>query len=42
MPELPSARSLPDSVPDIRAARRSAAEYAQAFGDAAPRLPRTP
>lgn len=41
MPELPSARSLPDSVPDIRAARRSAAEYAQAFGDAAPRLTRT-
>lgn len=41
MPELPSARSLPDSVPDIRAARRSAAEYAQAFGDAAPRLTRS-
>jgi len=37
MPELPSA----ETSPDIRSARRSAAEYAQAFGDVAPRFTRT-
>jgi glutamate synthase (NADPH/NADH) small chain len=41
MSELPSAHSLSESLPDIRSARRSAAEYAQAFGDATPRLTRT-
>jgi glutamate synthase (NADPH/NADH) small chain len=33
--------STAESAPDIRTARRSAAEYAQAFGDIAPRLTRT-
>ena len=37
MPD-PSAQALP---PDIRAGRRPAAEYAQAFADASPRLSRT-
>lgn len=32
---------MSELAPDIRSARRSAAEYAQAFGDVAPRLTRT-
>ena len=32
---------MPELAPDIRSARRSAADYAQAFGDVAPRLTRT-
>ena len=37
MPEMPRV----ETRPDIRAGRRSAADYAQAFSDAAPRLSRT-
>jgi len=43
MPDLTPDLSAADvsDVPDIRAGRRSAAEYAAAFADAAPRLTRT-
>ena len=39
-PDVPS-NVLPDPLPDIRAGRRSAADCAAAFADAAPRLSRT-
>ncbi|HKX44971.1 MAG TPA: NAD(P)-dependent oxidoreductase [Burkholderiaceae bacterium] len=41
MPELSTADPSTGSAPDIRSARRSAADYAQAFADIAPRLTRT-